>query len=135
MKNKGWFQKGENNNNWKGGKYRHTAGYIFIKKPEHPNANNENYVREHILVMEKKIGRYLKNGEIVHHLNGIKDDNRIENLYLFSNNSSHMIYERNVRETYLKWIRAEMSLGLDILQRSVRAKNLQEAIKKINAKE
>lgn len=38
------------------------------------------YIYEHIVIAESVIGRYLKNNEVVHHLNGIRDDNRIENL-------------------------------------------------------
>ena len=110
------LQKGKGNNNWGGGRWKVPSGYILIWDPEHPNANNDRCVREHILVMEKKLGRYLKEKEIVHHINGIKDDNRIKNLYLFSNSGSHTIYERNVRETYLRWIRAEIDLGLDIIK-------------------
>ena|SRR3990167_9417979 len=65
-------------------------GYILICNPKHPFSNNKGYVREHRLVMERHIGRYLNSNEVVHHKNGIKDDNRIENLELFPNISEHM---------------------------------------------
>ena len=59
-------------------------GYILIYKPEHPQADNKGYVREHRLVVEARIGRYLSRGEPVHHINGIRDDNRDVNLQLLS---------------------------------------------------
>lgn len=67
--------------NWKGGKIKR-EGYILIYNSTHPSCNSKRYVFEHRLVMEKKLGRYLQKGEKVHHLNGIKDDNRPENLQL-----------------------------------------------------
>ena len=70
-------------NNWKGGKYIDTHGYVNVldKRKSHLNGASR-YSLEHRLVMEKKLGRDLKNNEIVHHLNGIRDDNRIVNLEL-----------------------------------------------------
>lgn len=59
-------------------------GYIAVFLPSHPYANKEGYVMEHRLVMEEHIGRYLKKGEEVHHINRKRDDNRIENLALLS---------------------------------------------------
>jgi len=73
---------GKNHHNWKGGKVKTTGGYIKIKMREHPDATAEGYVLEHRLIMEKKIGRRLNVWEEVHHKNGIKSDNRIENLEL-----------------------------------------------------
>jgi len=82
-----YYKKG-NKNFWKGGKYRTTAGYVYRYSPNHPHATKSGYVLEHRLVMEKHLGRYLKKkdpickDEQIHHINGIKDDNRIENLEL-----------------------------------------------------
>ena len=80
---KGVFM-GENNPAWIGGRIYDKDGYILVWKPDHPFHNNDNYVREHRLVMEQHLGRYLTRTEEVHHVNGIKDDNRIENLKLYT---------------------------------------------------
>lgn len=65
-------------------KMKATGGgyYIYIKSPNHPSVIGKQrpYVAEHRLVMEAHIGRYLLKNEQVHHRNGIKHDNRIENL-------------------------------------------------------
>ena len=71
------------NGNWRGGSTRHHAGYIMRHVPEHPRARRRPYVFEHILVMEEVLGRHLLPDETVHHLNGVKDDNRPENLELW----------------------------------------------------
>jgi hypothetical protein len=73
---------GKGHSCWKGGRVL-AGGYVRVYAPEHPRAQNGRYVLEHRLVMEKHLGRLLGPGETVHHKNGIKTDNRLENLELW----------------------------------------------------
>lgn len=77
--------KGENGSNWKGGR-RVSRGYVLVLAPKgHPSLGRVGgrYMFEHRLIMEKMLGRYLEKHEQVHHKNGIRDDNRPENLELW----------------------------------------------------
>lgn len=59
-------------------------GYMTIYDPTHKRSDRNGYVREHILVMEDYLKRPVEKTEHIHHRNGIKTDNRIENLELWS---------------------------------------------------
>ena len=75
------------------GKIGHSAGYVYVYMPEHPRVKGKKtrpYVLEHIVVMEKKIGRFLRPGEVVHHINRNRADNREENLELFPSHAEHV---------------------------------------------
>lgn len=77
-------QRGEANNNWRGGRTVTPAGYILLRIPEHPAADVRGYVYEHRLVMERKIGRPLAPGERVRHIDGNPANNDPANLRLVS---------------------------------------------------
>ncbi len=60
------------------------SGYRGMKKKDHPNAQKSGDILEHVYVMSQHLGRPLQKGENVHHKNGIRHDNRIENLELWN---------------------------------------------------
>jgi SWI/SNF-related matrix-associated actin-dependent regulator 1 of chromatin subfamily A len=81
--------------NWKGGRQIDADGYVMVLAPEHPRARTNGYFYEHILIMEQHLGRYvLWPKEVVHHKNGIKQDNRIENLQLLTQAEHHREHNR-----------------------------------------
>ena len=90
---------GEGSNHWKGGRTQTGQGYIQIRVQLgdffFPMAIRKNrtggYVFEHRLVMAKHLKRCLWAWEVVHHRNGIKDDNRLENLVLLSGQHGHVV--------------------------------------------
>lgn len=96
------YNKLNKNHFWKGGIKKDSGGYILVKSNSHPFANNSGYVLEHRLVMEQHLGRTLLQTEVVHHINGDKTDNRIENLMLFSNHSEHRKAYRKIKTGEIK---------------------------------
>lgn len=90
---------GHNNGYNFGGGRTDERGYVLIFLPKsHPRRGMANqksgYVRQHRLVMAEHLGRNLTSNEIVHHLNGDKGDNRLENLQLVSDSEHRTIHNQ-----------------------------------------
>ncbi|MEK9207166.1 MAG: HNH endonuclease [Patescibacteria group bacterium] len=88
-------QYGSFNPIWKGGITMHSDGYIYIKDRSHPFSDKQGYVLEHRIVMEKHIGRYLSKNEIIHHMNEVKNDNRIENLRIMTLSEHTILHNKS----------------------------------------
>lgn len=82
----------ENNPNWKGGRSGGNGDYVFVRK-----IKGKGYTREHIVIWERANNMQLPNGWIVHHLNGIKDDNRIENLIALSSRNHSLVLREKAK--------------------------------------
>jgi hypothetical protein len=100
--------RGNSARHWKGGKIKSNK-YIMIYCPDHPRAVHGRYVWEHVLLAEKVLGRYLEDQEVVHHINGNGNDNRLENLYLFHNNRDHIHFHGELRNGRVKQLKSNLS--------------------------
>ncbi len=89
--------RGQNNPRWNGGRMRAKGGYIAVLKPGHPRACKNSYVLEHILIWEAFNGKPLPEGWVIHHLNGIKDDNRPSNLLGLPARKHHLILQAKAK--------------------------------------
>jgi len=90
-----------NNGMWKGGVTGGNGNYIFVLRPEHPMSNKYGYVLEHRKLMSDHMGRILENHEIVHHINGKKDDNRMKNLMLMTKREHDGMHLKEYRDKRL----------------------------------
>lgn len=90
------------NYSWKGGIVETARGYIYQMVDNHPRAigkvtkEGKKYVPQHRLVMEKYLGRYLKNSERIHHKDGNRRNNKISNLVLCDSNRDHAKLEQRI---------------------------------------
>lgn len=85
---------GKDHPSWKGGEYINDSGYVLKLHRNHPSNVRKPYLREHRLILEAHLGRILTKDEIVHHINGNKTDNRLENLMIVTR-SEHIKMHRD----------------------------------------
>lgn len=85
--------------------YMNRKGYAMEYLPDHPRADKRGLVLAHIIAYEKHTGTRVPEGYVIHHINGVKTDNRPENLTMLTV-SEHTILHNRVRkysaETKLK---------------------------------
>jgi len=98
---KEWERKnpsGEKSPLWKGGKRIARDGYVRIRLRNHPCSDKTGWIAEHRVVMEDYLGRYLQPCEAVHHKNGNRHDNRLENLELWNRKHPTGIRAKDIEE-------------------------------------
>jgi len=100
----------DQNPNYGGGKYIDDKGYVRVLMPDHPK-NIKGYVYEHRILMENYLNRMLLPWESVHHINEVKTDNRIENLYLCTAQEHSAVHREGRRpsEAHRKILRDSMN--------------------------
>lgn len=88
------YNSKENHCRWKGGVRLGDKGYVRVMNLGHPEADKHGYVYEHRLVAERIIGRLLYENEVVHHKNGHRDDNSIDNLVVMDIGQHKALHQR-----------------------------------------
>ncbi len=78
---------------------RLTKGHLRAWAGNHPYANGRREMYVHVMVMELHLGRALRPGERVHHINGVKHDNRIENLEIVDHSKHSSEHNKELVKT------------------------------------
>jgi hypothetical protein len=83
--------RGRLNPSWRGGRHQDVAGYVRVHVPNHPHADSNGYVLEHVLVASAAFGKPLPPKAEVHHVNGRRADNEPKNLVICPDNAYHTL--------------------------------------------
>ena len=126
----GIIKSGKEAYSYKSGKFKTSTGYISVLLTDEdefylPMSTHANRLLEHRLVMARHLGRCLQSWELVHHKNGIKDDNRIENLELTTIGSHSIEHSKGYRDGFNKGYQDGKSKRIKQLQEENRALKLE----------
>lgn len=88
-------KSGELNPNYKEGRYIDSQGYVAVLVG---GVTGSRYQYEHRIIMEEHLNRPLSSDEHVHHINGNRQDNRIENLKLLTSKEHGSLHQEELRE-------------------------------------
>lgn len=137
-------QRKEKANNWHGGKSHRVGGYVLVRierdspffsmakrtKDKKGRLKSWAYIPEHRLVMARHLDRCLERWELVHHLNGIKDDNRYENLKL-TTRREHFIEDRELELGVLERIKNLEARIIQLEAENILLRNRREIDKEV----
>jgi len=90
--------------------------HVLVKDWSHARSDRHGYVYEHLLVSEKKLGRKILKGEVVHHINCLKSDNRPENLFVCKNSKEHFLIHGSLNQCVVNL----MSMGVLVFDASAK---------------
>jgi hypothetical protein len=91
--------RGEKSPAWRGGRKLNKRGHVLVYDKDSPYADANGYVLEHRKIMMEYLGRPLKDNEVVHHINGIKTDNRIENLQVMDRGEHTVVHHTGMKRS------------------------------------
>lgn len=112
----GHNQRGERSHRWNGGRTTND-GYVLVRRPTHPRADRQGYVREHLLVAERALGRPVPARHPVHHVDRDRSHNAPTNLVLCEDQAYHLLLEQRTRALdacgHPDWLRCEVCGAYD----------------------
>jgi hypothetical protein len=106
---------------YKGGHTVKMNGYLFELCPNHPKANAWGFVQQHKLVAEDKIGRYLRPGEVVHHIDEDRANNTSDNLQVMTQAAHRKLHARMLADKQM----AKLTLGM--VREALQGRTIKEA--------